>query len=474
MNLAQRHEASLRYEHDALTADFKRWRNLTSRDDKVQKHFTQTRRITELLEELLAAAAAATPAAAPDPDAQNEAALNRAEARGQTLLFAQRTWAYFKSKFSLRYIDELRPMLKCADEFAWACYRPAWERARQAGKIDEGDLKEPPLIYLTGNESPVVQVREGRYAPEGIGAQDARTYSELLALPIPVIGLPWAQVSRLSLAVTLAHEVGHAVDEDFAVGAALDEAIRNLTTVPDARKSAWLAWRRELFADAWGVLCAGPAHLIALSDYLVTTPAEVKAERANPARWGIYPPRLLRIFFNTQLLAAAGLADVGVWQEWQAAYPIHGMMDFDDFAADAPHVASALLRTPVPAFGAVAPADVIQMTPEQWAEVKRRADQLPAITDITPKTTDARQAAKDNQTLFRLTLAAATWATHESTDPVAIETRITRTADALAIRAPGGTRGLAEDKAAADALYAAQVARKADAAAKLRAMVLGG
>lgn len=465
MNLIQRQDALLRYERDVLLANFQTWRNITTNEGNWQKHFSQVRRITELLEPL---AADAGNAAAED----DEVALKRQERQAKQLLFAQRTWDYFRSKLSLRDLKDHRPMLRCADEFAWSCYRPAWEAALQADKIDANDLKEPPLIYLTGSETPFVQVRQGRYTPEGIGAEDARNYGSLLVLPIPVIGLPWPQLKQAALVVTLAHEVGHAVDEDFEVGAAVDAAIGKLDKVLGERSAAWLAWRRELFADAYGVLCAGPAHLIALSHYLLTTEDAVKAEQVDLKQPGKYPPRQLRMLFNHKLLAAVGLEDVGVWQAWDELYPVRGMQDFDDYAAVADHVAHALLHTPIPKFGGKSAKEVICMTKQEWAEVERRAAKLPAADDRLPWSIAKVRDAAETQSLFRLTFAAATLANFKADDPAAKAKKLESLVGTAVYWVPEGKRGPREDKTADEALFAKQQAHMADAVAKLRRLAL--
>ncbi len=466
MNLIQRQDALLRYERDGLLASFQTWRNITANDSAWQKHFTQVRRITALLEPLVAHAGNA---AAED----DIAALNRHERQAKQLLFAQRTWDYFRSKLSLRDLKDLRPLLQCADEFAWSCYRPAWEAARQANEIDANDLKEPPLVYLTGSETPFVQVRQGRFTPEGIGAEDVRAYGSLLALPIPVIGLPWPQLKQVSLVVTLAHEVGHAVDEDFGVGAAVDAAIGSLGGVLGERSKAWLAWRRELIADVYGVLCVGPAHLIALSDYLLTTEDAVRAERVDLKQPGKYPPRQLRVFFNARLLAAIGLADVGVWPAWDELYPVRGMQDFDDYAADADAVARALLNTPVSKFGGKTAREVICMAQQEWAEVERRAAMLPAADDRLPWSIARVRDAVETQSLFRLTFAAATLASFRAADPAAQAKKLERMIQTVVGWAPYGKRGTQKDRTADEALFAEQQAHLADAVEKLRRMALG-
>lgn len=48
------------------------------------------------------------------------------------------------------------------------------EVAWQAQTIDVNDLKEPPLIFFTADAAPFVQVRAGRYNPEGVRPATSR------------------------------------------------------------------------------------------------------------------------------------------------------------------------------------------------------------------------------------------------------------------------------------------------------------
>ena len=94
------------------------------------------------------------------------------------------------------------------------------------------------------------------------------------------VGLSLAAIAvllflHLPMAVVVAHEVGHAVEHDFWLEAALTAAFAALA-VPDERKVAWSAWREELFADAYGVLCCGPAYVQALMDFLLGAPAAIQ------------------------------------------------------------------------------------------------------------------------------------------------------------------------------------------------------
>ena len=185
----------------------------------------------------------------------------------------------------------------------------------------------------------------------------------ILMLPIPVIGIPWFQLHHLPMAVVVAHEVGHAVEHDFGLEADLAAAFAALG-VSDARKAAWSAWSGELFADAYGVLCCGPAYVQALMEFLLGAPAAIQQERQVAPDWGRYPNRYLRMITSFQLLTRLGLADPGFEQGWRDTYQFHLMQPFD---ADVPAVAAALLDTPFPAFGGATLKEVVVFDPADLA-----------------------------------------------------------------------------------------------------------
>jgi predicted RNase H-like HicB family nuclease len=257
--------------------------------------------------------------------------------------------------------------------------------------------------------------------------------------------MPWSHLNQAALTVSVAHEVGHAVDTDFDVGAAVDAAIGSLGDVLGERSAAWLAWRRELFADVYGALCVGPAHVIALSDYLLTTEDVVKAERVNLKELKEYPPRQLRILFNVKLLEAIGLADVGVGQAWEELYPVR-CPDYDDYAADVELVVNALLHTPIPRFGGKPVREVISMTVQEWAEVERRAAMLPNVDGRLPWSATKYLEAAEAQALFRLTFAALALASYQADDPATGAKKVAGVLPKMIGWIPYGTRGPAEDK----------------------------
>lgn len=349
MELVQQRAAELSHQQQILRQELADWRTRTRKGTKLQKHFTQVLAITAKLDDFLDKIGEPDPAAV-EPF-KNYERINR------NLIGAHRVWAYFRSKLALRQVDWLADDLKCADELAWECYRPAREKAEAAGSIPSGGLKEPPLVFFSNDASPFAQARHSVFEPEKINEQgDVKRLGEaLLLLPIPVIGVPWFQVNHLPMAVVVAHEVGHAVEHDFGLDKSLAEAFAALP-VADERKSAWSAWRHELFADAYGVLCTGPAFVMALMHFLAGDPASVQQERVEGPAWGRYPNRYLRMLVGFELLRHQGIADAVLEQTWRDTYQFHLMQTFDD---DIPAVVTALLDQPLEPFGSMPLKEVV-------------------------------------------------------------------------------------------------------------------
>ncbi len=336
MNLIQQRAVELGHQKQVLRDELGAWRDKTQRGEKLEKHHTQVLAITAKLDGFLDLIAEPDPAAA-EPFKDYET-INR------SLIGAHRVWAYFRSKLALRDVDWLVADLKCADELAWECYRPARERAAAAGSIPPEGLKEPPLVFFSNDASPFAQARHSVFEPEKINEQGdvKRLGDALLLLPIPVIGVPWFQIKHLPMAVVIAHEVGHAVEHDFQLGKPLADGFAALPVDAD-RKPAWSSWRHELFADAYGVLCTGPAFVLALMYFLAGDPASIQQERVEGPAWGRYPNRFLRMLVNFELLARLGIAEATWKQAWIDTYQFHLMQPFDD---DIAAVVTTLLDTP--------------------------------------------------------------------------------------------------------------------------------
>jgi hypothetical protein len=349
MDLVQTRRSYLVRQRAALLSEFQAWRDRTvnpptqNARPPLEKHKTQIERITRQLESFLADI--------PEPPAAGGNTLSTYRDIHAALFFAQRVWAYYREKFALRDVIWLANDLRCADELAWHCYKPAVDAAKAAGTLQEGQLKEPPLVFFDSDGTPYAISRGRSFKPDGITEREEEQLGDvLLTLPIPVIGIPWHQVDHLPGGVAIGHEVGHAVWWDFQLRKPYENAFRGLQLENDADRSradAWLKWLPELFADAYGVLATGAAFALGLSAYLAEPEPVVRQERQTKP-WEVYPGKYLRMKVVLGLLAALKVDDEGVAAAWKATYGSHQMCVFEP---DIPAVVAALLGTSLPAFG---------------------------------------------------------------------------------------------------------------------------
>jgi hypothetical protein len=278
-------------------------------------------------------------ALAPAPDAAP--LLSRAEGIEEMILSGYQIWEFYRPKFAQRLETQFQKHLRIADEFAWSCYMPVRDAVFGAGV----GAKEPPLVYLNAGWSPFVKERNREYQVESVPRALLRSVADfgkaLAQLPFPVIGVPWYQAGFLPGALTVAHEVGHAVESDCGLTEALAEALAGATS--DAgRKNDWLSWASEIFADGYGCLCAGPAFVWSLANTLASDGTTV-----NSARDAGYPPRSLRILLNCTMLEQLGhkTAAAKLREHWTRQYP--EAPSWSAYRQDLNQVARALLNVPV-------------------------------------------------------------------------------------------------------------------------------
>ena len=119
MDLVQRRAVELRHQKNALQQELAEWRGRTEKGKKLEKHYTQVLAITAKLDGFLGKIQ--------EPDPQAADPFVAYDKIHRLLLGGHRIWAYFRSKLALRDVDWLADDLKCADELAWECYRPARE-----------------------------------------------------------------------------------------------------------------------------------------------------------------------------------------------------------------------------------------------------------------------------------------------------------------------------------------------------------
>jgi hypothetical protein len=237
----------------------------------------------------------------------------------------------------LRYY---RAALDFADLVAADCYNPCIERAAGWHAIEKAKLRAPPLTYLNAVLSPAAFTRRHAF---GAFRMPIEGNSEL-KLPISIVSLPFHHTSAVWTFCSLHHEVGHIIDQDLGLHAALRPALEAAVS-PD-RKPVWLGWLREMIADTFGVLLghAGYAHLMTklllLPDAMVT---ELNNGDSHPTPY-VRIMLLAALLKKTEVPQLSELADA-VTKEWRESYsePEH----LKPFVGECGAVAGALMNSKI-------------------------------------------------------------------------------------------------------------------------------
>jgi hypothetical protein len=281
----------------------------------------------------------------------------------QKILAVIQIWQCYRDKFALRLLEPLRRQLSLFDDLAWEAYRPARDRVFIAAVQADVQKPVPPLVFPNPNWSPFARSRETAFQiDESTGDPVALAHFDehVRSIPVPLIGVPWYQLSHLPDAIFVGHEVGHLVEDDFGLSEELRAAIlAALADAPELRRAAWSRhWRSEVFADAYGVLVGGPAFAIALIDLLAgaaPSVTEIKASLSGE-RWSGYPTRALRALLvaefvarlppdaaNTKLFTSLAAEMRAPWEKSLSTFE-------REYAEDIPAVATAIYSTPLEAF----------------------------------------------------------------------------------------------------------------------------
>jgi hypothetical protein len=207
-------------------------------------------------------------------------------------------------------LDEL---IDDADALAEACYRPV-------------------VDYCRTNAVPLSSNRTAAFFGDGcspwLGRIDDPT-------GLAILHLPWKWLAELQRWPAIAHEVGH----DFydSVPGLDQELLRfvGLTEMPgdariiDGRRGVDVRdvdrlvtrWRRELIADAFGVMMLGPAYAITTAAIFASpeNPEQALAISVDGDEYEVHPPGHVRVAAVCRLLARIGYGAVadGIERRWR-------------------------------------------------------------------------------------------------------------------------------------------------------------
>ncbi len=220
---------------------------------------------------------------------------------------AHSIWEALNARFAQRTEALFRDFLKQADQLAYDCYFPALQPAGKA----------PPLVVFAGALDPQMYLRnQALFLDPSSPLRDALPEAAAAShFPFPLITLPWHHRLQPESLVFIAHEAGHAVEDDLRLTAGFQEAIA-AADIPGLRKPHWLRWQRELFADHWACQACGEAYVCALADYLSASGTDTPAINEGSR----YPPAWLRIEANLHFLEQLDLP-TGTAIRWREHYP---------------------------------------------------------------------------------------------------------------------------------------------------------
>jgi hypothetical protein len=311
----------LRAQRAGLEADLELWEKRASKNGDLPLHQSQVSRLKLQISSALSSALEGTPLDGNSVPPFEGTVADLPELR-RAMGTVHLLWDFFRDKLAQRDTAAYVNFLGVADDLAWSCYEPFLVAARDAGTVNELQLKEPPLVFLTADRAPFAQARTKALHPPGLDSKDLEQVAEeVRRLPVPVIGVPWSVVNRLSEVVLIGHEAGHVIAEDLKFAAEAIEVISGLDlkgTDAEERKIVWRAWSDEIFADIIGVLATGTAFVSGLAAEIAGAPSEIGQAQIKLPSPGRYPTPMLRMALCGEVLRLMGLDPPGAWS---STYP---------------------------------------------------------------------------------------------------------------------------------------------------------
>lgn len=382
--ILSRHVASLPSELDA-------WISRADAGDTLEKNFSQIETLDYFVRDLCKSNEKRLKTL--DPTGKVDLFLDSALKLTTDIVKSRLTWDFFRDRLELRFVPQFQKPLLMADLISHDCYTTITDRAEALRIILPHGFREYPLIGLMTQHSPATWPRGWR--PPALQNHN---------LPIAVIDLPWEHLVNPWELVTIAHEVGHDVDEDLGK---LTHALIPFTTTqletngaPTERISQWRMWIGEVLADLIGILLTGPAFVQVLIG-LLTLPRFLVRDIAplDP-----HPPNYLRTFINTALLRHLGVLQSAndLETRWKALYGEPGDR-FDRYMPDIEPIISSILYTPLPALQDQddqqhSLSELIAFTPDDQACIQDAAAKL--VIGATPRRLPIRHVISASQLAF--------------------------------------------------------------------------
>lgn len=355
----------------SLPNELDTWLKRAEADNVLEKNFSQIEALDYFIRTLCVLNQDSLNAL--DPAGDVDVFLNGAFDLAENVIKSHGIWDFFRDRLELRFVPQFQQPLLMADLISYDCYTAVIDRARALQVIPDQGFREYPLTGLVTELSPATWPRGRR----PLALQNHN-------LPVPVIDLPWDHLANPWELLTIAHEVGHDIDEDLGkLTRTLQPAIADqleTAQTPTRRIAQWQAWTSEILADLAGILLTGPAFVQALTGLLTLPRHYVRYMNSTDP----HPPHYLRVFINTALVRRLGLPQSADTFEmgWRALYGEPG----DDFSPHLPEiepVITAILDTPLTALQDLdgklhCLSELIAFTPDDQALIQEAAANLTA------------------------------------------------------------------------------------------------
>jgi hypothetical protein len=398
-----------KYSYGRLNGQINTWFNFRKKADKLQQYSTQLNALSQNLQQNLSKLSKQLDGVS--PQGTTSQVFQACYAYDQYLLWVQRIWEYYRSRFDQRDDPIFHDVLAAADEIVWSCFHAMFPDPLP-GAPPEAPNRPAPLPYIAPDYSPQALDRP---AAELQAAAISTQFQQMLEaylkkLPILTISLPPACAQFPWALVYLGHEVGHHVQREagaidpFAalLQSAASRAPGVLPEELDDVSARWSGWGSEIFADVFSVLMLGPAAYWAMSELEIGDDIYMLTPRQ-----GRYPAPLVRLALMRALLQQLGQKpdEYAILGEQDLTRPVDGPAE-NNFEIPLqnkakidrgvlPEAVKAILSEPVGALGLLKQAcqwDAAQFLPggvaRNWADVLRTPERpepdrsLPAARQI--------------------------------------------------------------------------------------------
>lgn len=290
-------------EFSRLKAEAEGWRRRREREDKLGQYHTQLASIKALID----SAAGYLQAQLDGLDVNRPAGEFYEQCRlfDLRVIWLRKVWKFYRDKFDQRDDENLRPVLKAADEVVWSCHRQVFSQA----EFYDPDLAQgpAPLPFVEFSYAP--ESFPSELVPHDLKPDESGFLQDVMRkLPVPLVSLPESCVNSPWWLIYIGHEVGHHVQ--YALGEKQRFVMEFQTQVQEVVAAggggqkdveSWGRWGREIFADVFSVLTMGQWAAWAMVEF------EMKKEGAMLGRRPQYPSPLTRLCLLAQTASALGL-----------------------------------------------------------------------------------------------------------------------------------------------------------------------